>query len=189
MDEIRSFIACKIPFCDSLAEVVNDFKNAGSSKVNWVDPLNFHITLIFLGNIHANDCKVIHEKIQLVAEDFGKIEYHVKGIGVFPSEKQPRVLWFGIENDSEIRMFQKRLEDVLQIKPEKEFRSHVTFGRIKYNIDQQILRVLLRKYHNRGFVKGFFKEVILFRSVFTKNGVVYKPLEKCPLNTMATDDS
>ena len=95
---IRTFIAIELPekIIYTIGTVQEEIKSYGL-KIRWVRPENIHLTLKFLGDIQAADTEKVARAISRIGYGYSAISLAVKGIGVFPGIKKPRVLWLGFQ--------------------------------------------------------------------------------------------
>lgn len=186
---IRSFLAFELPLDikNIVARVSGELRKS-TLDVKWVKVDNIHLTVVFMGNIQMEDLKAIGDEVQKVCLKHGSFDILLKGMGVFPNRRHPRVLWLGLDGDLE-RM--SHFRDALQknltsfgIKEEKRsFRPHLTLGRFrKYNKNGGQLDELQLKYKDLMSPVCSLKELILFKSDLKPGGAVYSKLESWPLS-------
>ena len=58
---------------------------------------------------------------------------------------------------------------------ERQFKPHLTLGRVKSVRDTENLKKVLEKYRDDEFQKVEVKEVILYESILMQTGPIYKP--------------
>ena len=155
-------------------------KNLNQNVVKWVNPENWHITLVFLGNTEESEIPGLQ---QFIEETFAGIEAFVtrmKGPGVFPNFNNPKVLWLGIDTvealmPAQILLVQKLRQKgfILENKPLK---PHLTLARIKNAAHCNSLNLLIEEHQNLDFGSVFIDRVILYESRSTLDGPVYQPL-------------
>ena len=186
--EIRSFLAFELPeeIKGIITHVSEDLRKS-SPDLKWVRVDNIHLTLVFMGNVKRDDLPAIGDAARKVCQGYGHFNISMKGMGVFPNRRNPRVIWLGLEGDLERMSF---LRDALQkhlrpfgIKEEKRrFKPHLTIGRFRkvgksnFNIDEAIT-----KYGAMTSPVCILKELILFKSDLKPTGAVYTKLETWPL--------
>jgi RNA 2',3'-cyclic 3'-phosphodiesterase len=184
---IRTFIALDLPLSvrDSIAELEKDFQKTGAN-VSWIKPASIHLTLKFLGNVHEEKIEEIQSAIQEVAESTSPFRLQPHGCGAFPTIKQMRVVWVGLQGDSEpLKMLQKRVEEALiPLGFEAEgrpFKPHLTIGRVKGRQGMRALQDLLVS--RQGFSAEAFDviELLLYKSELRPEGARYTPLFRAPL--------
>src|SRR4051812_119950 len=92
---MRVFIAVDLPedVRGKLGEVERELRLA-SSSARWVAPESIHLTLKFIGEISEAGLDQVDEALAgLTWRPFPVV---VRGVGFFPGERSPRVLWAGL---------------------------------------------------------------------------------------------
>jgi RNA 2',3'-cyclic 3'-phosphodiesterase len=134
--DLRCFIAIEIPepIKDEIGRVVDLLKKY-DADVKWVAAANFHITLKFLGNTPESLMPGIKTALSSVAASYQPFYIKIKGTGVFPGRKNPRVCWVGIEGSDILKKLKEDIEiSMLQFgfqKEDKDFNPHMTIGRVR----------------------------------------------------------
>jgi len=169
---MRLFIAADLPqeVKDELASLQKLLPAAKMSLAH-----DFHLTLKFLGEVTPAKAEVVKQLLGSVR--LKPFTATTSGIGIFPSESYIRVVWAGIEPESEMARLQKQVDDALEkeFPREKGFKSHITLTRIKF-VDnkrqflQQLQKIEVKKIE---FNVDSFK---LKRSTLTKEGAVYEDI-------------
>ncbi|HJU60118.1 MAG TPA: RNA 2',3'-cyclic phosphodiesterase [Nitrososphaeraceae archaeon] len=149
---MRTFIAVD---CNNREKISNLQQNILKSYPSFdfllrpVNIENLHFTLFFFGEIENKQLELITNKMnEIVFEEF---EINYRKIGAFPSFKYPKVIWIGLDNQSERKL--NSLFDLVKFKmeqigfrPDKQFKPHLTIFRIKRPIVN--LEQYLNKYNN-----------------------------------------
>jgi|DewCreStandDraft_4_1066084.scaffolds.fasta_scaffold47982_3 2'-5' RNA ligase len=105
--------------------------------VKWVAPENLHVTMLFLGEVDALEVVDICREVREVCSRRSPIELTLSGVGCFPNERRPKVIWAGIEQGREalVELHHAIEEPLLKLgayrREEREFTPHVTLGRAK----------------------------------------------------------
>ena len=121
---MRLFIAIDVP--DSVKEHLAFLQRSLDFEgLRLVPPKNVHLTLNFLGE--RDDPAAIIEKLKGVS--FSQFSLRLSGAGFFPSRKDPRVLWVGLEESEGLRALQREID--LLFTPPKSFRPHLTLARFR----------------------------------------------------------
>ncbi len=186
--EIRSFLAFELPWDikNIVARVSGELRNS-PLDVRWVKVDNIHLTVVFMGTIQMKDLKAIGDEVQKVCLKHGSFDVLLKGMGVFPNRRNPRILWLGLDGDLErMSYFRDALQKNLTsfgIKEEKRsFKPHLTLGRFrKSNKKGSQLDELQLNYKDLMSPVCSLKELILFKSDLKPAGAVYSKLESWPL--------
>ena len=179
---IRTFIAIELPekIIYTINKVQEEIKSYGL-KIRWVRPENIHLTLKFLGDIKAADTEKVAIAVSESVTGYPPISLAVKGIGVFPGIKRPRVIWLGVSNQLDVlTTFQKTLDEKLEAigfpKEKRPFRGHLTLGRIKSKIDPKKLNDALKEFTRFESEHFLADRIILYKSDLKPNGPVYTKL-------------
>lgn len=181
---IRAFIAIDLP--GSLRndlERLQDGLRAIGAPVSWVRPASIHLTLKFLGNIEHAKVPLIGEELAEIAARQTPFRLQPKACGAFPTLKQMRVLWVGLNGDVDIlRSLQERIDSslgALGFQPEKRpFRGHLTLGRVKTRKPVPALQKALldqQDFRSEAFdVTG----LVLYKSDLSPKGAHYTVLDR-----------
>jgi len=178
---VRCFIAVEVddpPTLDGVARAQSSL-NATGANLKLVERENLHLTLKFLGDVREGR---LPEVIDLVSgTSFDPFRMALRGVGVFPSLRRPRVVWAGVTEGAEeleaiFRELEPRLVE-LDFKPEgRPFSPHITIARVRSgrNRDPLIDEVMALE----GTVFGGFevRHVKLKKSVLTPRGPIYTDL-------------
>ena len=135
---IRSFIAIETPknIRDNISVLQTKFKTGLGNLVRWVTIENMHLTLIFLGEVKEDFLNMVKVQLTSMAKTAKPFDANLSGLGAFPSQKSPRIIWLGIDKGkNEIIDLQSKVEKsliVIGYKPEdRKFHPHLTVGRVK----------------------------------------------------------
>ena len=187
--EIRSFLAFELPvdIKKTAIRVAGEIRDSGLD-VRWVKAENIHLTMVFLGNVKAEEIEGIEEEVRDVCPGYGSFDIALKGMGCFPNRRRPRVLWVGLDGDIErMSHFRDDLQRALKafgIKEEKRpFNPHLTFGRFRSTRKMgSRLEELLSEYAALESPAETLSELYLFKSDLKQGGAVYTKLESWPLS-------
>jgi len=73
------------------------------SRIRWVEPDKFHITLKFIGDTSGDSLPDVIAVIKNAAKHFDPFYIEVGKLGVFGSNYNPRIIWLGINNQNRIK--------------------------------------------------------------------------------------
>ena len=173
---MRVFVAIEI----SKNEVINsiqEFQNKIDIDANPIKSRNFHFTLQFLGEISEG---IVYKIIQaLHTIKFSSFNVNLKGVGVFPKSKLPRVIWIGTDENGGNMLIQLSKEIGKVLKPlgffsDKPFRPHITIFRIKKKIGN-----ITKEMENQKMIDFGMQEISsikLKQSKLTSSGPIYSDL-------------
>lgn len=186
-EKLRTFIAIELPgeIQKKLGEFSESIKNP-QDRVTWVSSNNIHVTLKFLGDVPIGDIDSIRDIISAVAKNYSSFEAAIKGTGVFPDPRSPRVVWIGIDTGKEkiknIYMdLEERLASIGIPKEERSFTPHLTLGRVKYIKDVKRFTEGISKHKEDLFGNFTADSISLIKSTLTPKGSVYETLYRMPL--------
>jgi len=183
----RSFIAVELPgnVKTSIGEIQKSLAGRDLG-LKMVRPENIHLTLKFLGNVEKEQIGAIGLSMREAAGVYRPMLLRARGLGVFPSIKNPRVIWLGVGEQIEaLANLQKSLDEKLMkigFEPEKrQFKGHLTIARVKGKTDPKRLLELMTKL--REFKTDSFtaEEIVLFKSELRPAGPEYSKLSTVSL--------
>lgn len=153
------------------------------NRARWVKPENLHITLKFIGEVPAEKGDAIRAALSEVRSN-QHLEVRFRGLGFFPGEKYPRVLWAGMEPSSNLAPLAAEIEarlGKLGIAAEKrQFTPHLTLARFEPPGISDQLRRLVKESGSREFGAFRTREFHLMQSKLKPTGAEYTCLEAFP---------
>ncbi len=184
---IRTFIALELPpaVIALLHNVQQDLKRL-KIRARWVRPENIHLTLKFLGNVSPDRIDRIGAAMTAATAEFSPVTLAIRGIGVFPGIKRPRVIWVGLGGDiRSLLALHSRLEQELAEaefpRDKRSFKAHLTLGRIKQSAGPAAIRQMITDFAALGSDDFACDQVILFKSDLKSTGAVYSKLKQTNL--------
>jgi len=177
----RLFIAVKAEPEGDLLRMFSSLKALlGNESIKWVDPANIHLTLAFLGDTEEKRIGFLQRMLEEECAGFGAFDFTLEGAGVFKSYRDPRVIWVGIRSPERLTVLYSTITEGLKHigfeLEERQFRPHLTLGRVKSCRDKENLKSVLEKYRDQQFQIIHVNEVSLFESILTRTGPIYKSL-------------
>ncbi len=178
----RLFIGIPIESPKSVQQVEVWKRNSHLNRnvLKWTILENWHITLFFLGSTEESAVAVLQ---QLIEESFSKIQAYqteLRGVGVFPNTNNPKVLWIGLEDIQPLISAYSHLGESLQQNgfsfDQKPLKPHLTIARVKRADNPSAFESLLAEYQETVFDQVNMDKVVLFESITTSAGPIYKPL-------------
>jgi RNA 2',3'-cyclic 3'-phosphodiesterase len=108
------------------------------ARLAWVPPAQYHVTLQFLGDIPAESVDAIALPLRRRLSDLPPLALRLSGLGSFPLDGDPRVLWVGIDGGKPLAALQAAVQSDLQalgfVKPpaatDLPYHPHLTVARI-----------------------------------------------------------
>ncbi len=174
---IRAFIAIEIPVFPGIKEFISDLEGS-PVRIKTVEAGNLHITLRFLGDIGEEKADELGDALKRL-ENEESFSFYVKGAGAFPSVKNPKVVWAGIDDSGRLSEIQRKVEDICESlglgRDKRSFSPHLTLGRVKER-NPKGLRPIIERYRDRDFGTVEVMEIKLKKSVLTPRGPIYSDL-------------
>jgi len=182
----RTFVAVNIRPEDKLRNIARQFRqDLSGDRIKWVDLDGMHITLSFLGDTHEEKIPDLKKVIENVVNDFPILKLEFKGCGIFKNLRDPRVIWFGLEENEILRHLKVSLDQAIEpygfIPEKREFRPHLTLARIKWIRDISVLKDLIETYEDEHVQLSEVDQVIFYESILRPDGPEYLPLHKSKL--------
>ncbi len=182
MADLRTFIAIETPesIQAKIAALQDELKQE-NERVRWPKPANIHLTLKFLGQVEESRTPVITESVKDMLKEQPKFTFSVRGLGAFPNFRRARVLWVGVnDNSDQLQHLVENIEAALIplgfSKENRKFTPHLTLGRVKSSLSKSFIRKLEQIDFAGGEVT--VDEIVLFRSDLKPTGAVYTPLSR-----------
>jgi len=178
----RLFIGIPVKSAEVLeiTEIWRNNEHLNPNVLKWVNPENWHITLVFLGDTPES---IVDQLYHLMEESFSGIKSFSStliGVGVFPNRHNPKVIWLGFDNLNPLMNAQIRLVELLKLTgfllDNKPLKPHLTLARVKNTGHRVSFESLLKQYHQSVFGTVLIHEIVLFESILLPGGPVYKPL-------------
>ena len=182
---MRLFVALEIPTAvrGNLASLIEELRAADAAatknKARWVRAENLHVTLKFIGNVDAGKLEAIRVVLGEVSAG-GDVELRFRGVGFFPNEKRPRVLWAGIAASPNLAPLaaeiDARLEKLGIARETREYAPHLTLARFDPPGISEKLRAAAQENAAREFGAVRAGEFHVFESKTRPTGAEYTRL-------------
>lgn len=175
---MRCFIAIELPDTVEtiLEEIQENFKKCGID-LKWVKPGAIHLTLKFLGNVQEETVGEIVQRMKKVCGGYTTFALALKGVGIFPNLRSPRVLWVGIRDGDVLVRFQKEIDAgmaSLGFKRENRgFTPHLTLGRFRSFKGVKCFHDIMKQYEGKDFGTFQVHSLSLMRSDLHPAGARY----------------
>ena len=184
---MRAFIAIDLEpgIKEALLALVRDLK-ATRADVRWAAAAGMHLTLKFLGPVDEGQAARVKDVLSKVAGRHGPFRLELRGTGAFPGERSPRVLWVGFADEPALAALQSDLEASLVPegfeREERDFRPHLTLGRVKG--PQRLAQAMteLAKHREESFGAMTAARLTLFESLLRPEGAEYRTVFEVSLS-------
>jgi 2'-5' RNA ligase len=191
---MRLFVALEIPAAvrDNLTAQVRELREL-SAKVadmrpRWVRPENLHVTLKFIGEVSPAKLEGIRGALSAICSD-APVEIKFRGLGFFPNEQHPRVLWAGLDASANLPSLAGDIDSALEAqgiaRERRAFTPHLTLARIEPPGLHEKLREVIRKNDAREFGSFQAREFHLIESTLKPSGAEYTTPASYPFTVEA----
>jgi 2'-5' RNA ligase len=180
---MRIFIAIEIP--SEIKSAIADWQRELGGRRGWTSPSNVHLTLKFLGEVEAELRAGIEAAAHGAAAEVLPFKLSTAGVGLFPSRREPRILWIGVGGEIEqaVRLqadLDARLSRFGFEREQRPFQPHLTVARLKDPREARRLaaRALVSAFPQLEFA---VTEMVLMSSQLHPSGAIYTPLNRFKL--------
>lgn len=179
MEKIRAFISITVPEFPVMGNLKKELRRIPSVTVS----NESHLTLQFLGDVDIKKIKDLSEKMNLLI-GCDPFIIDLNGVGAFPDDKRPRVVWAGSSPLEMLGSLVNRIRDILDSLSieydDRKFKAHITLARIKDN-SAEVMSFIER---NKNINIGSFEcsEICLMKSVLTPKGAVHSVIASIGLS-------
>jgi len=187
-ETIRCFLAVEISdeVREAVGRLTEDLRKGiqfTKAHPSWVKIENQHFTIVFLGNQSPEQVEQIKAVLADLPGEIAPFRVEVGGLGVFPNERSPRVLWVGVRQGAESfgGLYEKVVARLRPIGFEPETRAyhpHLTLARIKSFRGTTEMMDVVRSHCEESCGEFTASGLTLFRSHLHPTGAVYTPLAK-----------
>jgi 2'-5' RNA ligase len=153
---------------------------ARDAPPRWVRPGNVHVTLKFIGEAGP-------EKLASIANGLAAIRFPAplaltfRGMGFFPDDKRPKVLWVGIQASPALPELAARIDSFLEElgfpREPRGFTPHLTLARFKRPALPPDLRAAVAQNAERDFGSYRTNEFHLVESKLKSSGAEYTTVQ------------
>lgn len=177
---MRLFVALDVP------EIVRTAVAGLAAKLRrtceharWVRVEGAHVTLKFIGETPAEKTEKIKTALATVPVP-SALKINFCGIGFFPNERRPSVLWAGVEASPELNALAAAVENSLEplgiAREQRQFSPHLTLARFKSSEKLDSLRAAIAAAGPFDFGRALADEFHLYQSILKPGGAEYNRL-------------
>jgi 2'-5' RNA ligase len=185
---VRLFFGIRFPLEDesnrAIAELLGDVKSLGP-ELRPVRNDAMHVTLKFLGDTRDELVDDLAAGMGEVASTVGSFSMQLRGLGVFPNERRPSVLWLGLLDAEPLKQLAHGLDSMASefgFEPERrEYRPHLTIARIKGGPSKRFFEFLGTQ-QDSEFGRFRVDHIELIRSKLLPTGAAYSIVASADLS-------
>ncbi len=173
----RLFVAIDLPE-DSKSAILR-LRQDDLPPGRWPRRDALHLTLHFIGNVPEAVARAYGRTLREV--DAPAFDLRIAGVGQFPIEARPRVIWAGVENTPPLRDVYEAVGVALERegfqRERRRFHPHITLMRFKKPLRRGLASTWIRA-HMDFFTEPFpVTEFALYESDLKPSGAVYSKRE------------
>jgi RNA 2',3'-cyclic 3'-phosphodiesterase len=174
----RLFAAIKIHPSPRYISLFNELSlDLRHERIKWVEPKNMHLTLKFFGETDEAKIPSICQAMESAAAQSKPFTLKIAFTGIFGSRYDPKVLWFGIEQNAELEDLARNIFTELAKysweADRQNFVPHLTIGRIKGLTDKPLFQQIMSKYKKVEIQEELVTEITLYESILGREGPLY----------------
>lgn len=169
----RLFVAIDLPAVakDGLLELQQD----DLPPARWSKRESLHLTLHFIGNVPEAVAQAYEDILESV--DVPPFELTIGGVGQFPIEDRPKVIWAGVDNRPGLRELHEAvgaaLEEEGYNREHRRYHPHITLMRFKKPIRRGFAEIWIREHMDFHLDPVTISEFVLYESELTEAGAIY----------------
>jgi 2'-5' RNA ligase len=164
----------------------------GKADVKWVAAGNLHITLKFLGEADEETVARLEDLLPAIAERHHSFRIALRGVGLFPDRKRPRVVWIDIIDGDRLSEIQRDIENAVSSlgfeREDRPFSPHLTIGRIRSPRGTSSLLSAIEALKDKDFGNIEVNVVSLMKSDLKPTGAQYTTLAEFHLRRRTNDE-
>jgi RNA 2',3'-cyclic 3'-phosphodiesterase len=191
---MRLFVALEIPsdVRDNLAAQITELcelsAKVADKRPRWVRPENLHVTLKFIGEVSPAKLENIRGALSAICSE-APVEITFRGLGFFPNEQHPRVLWAGLDASANLSLLAGDIDGALETqgvaRERRAFMPHLTLARIEPPGLHEKLRAAIQKNGERDLGAFQARDFHLIESKLKQSGAEYTTLASYPFTVEA----
>lgn len=157
------------------------------ADVRWVDPPNFHLTVMYLGDLGAQLLPDIEAACETIASETAPFRFRIAGVGSFPKRGPgiKTVLMHVTDGANDWKALAKRAEPwfvPMGAAKEGGLVPHITLGRVKSDRNLEALRHALVQESDADAGVEAADEIALVESTLTPDGALYRDVRRWSLS-------
>ncbi len=173
----RLFVAIDLP--EQTKNQVLSLRQDDLPPGRWPHRDALHVTLHFIGDVPEGVARA-YQRI-LYEVDVPSFEMRIAGVGQFPIEARPRVIWAGVENTPPLRALYESVGQALEregfLPERRRFHPHITLMRFKKPLRRGLASTWIRE-HMDFYIEPFtVTEFVLYESELRPGEPVYTKRE------------
>jgi len=145
--------------------------------LKWVAPVNYHVTLKFLGATRADAVGAVRDALETAVIGVEPFKFRTARLGAFPSLEKASVVWAGVEGplDDLAARIDQAMAGIGYAAEKRAFHAHVTLARLR---ETRPVKDVVLPLSEQMFSDTRVDGVTLFESETKSSGSVYRDLHR-----------
>jgi len=185
-DMVRVFLSIDIDDGLLLSKVksIQSKLDRDAAKMKLVEEDNIHFTWRFFGDTSMKKIESIHGELSKL--NYEPFDIQIQGVGAFPHNQRPRVIWLGVTHNAHHMQQLKSETDMLlsnigyRIEKQK-FTPHATIARVRFVKDKDRISRNLETLESEAIGSMTVNSIRMTKSTLTPSGPIYETLWEIPL--------
>lgn len=156
-------------------------RNLGEKGIRYVSESNMHLTLKFIGETPIERISSVAHVLGSLAPLYRPFTLIPSGVGFAGAPKAPKIIWTEFGMIPELTEIHLKINDELAHlgfrKEIKRFVPHITLGRIKSLVNRSRFQTVLAQYKHIKIDSMTADTLLLYESILTPDGPIYKVIE------------
>lgn len=169
----RLFVAIDLP--ERTKDQVLALRRDDLPPGRWARRAGLHLTLHFIGDVPEAVARAYARALRQV--ETPAFDLLISGVGQFPIDQRPRVIWAGVQNTPPLRELYEAVGAALEsegfIRERRRFHPHITLMRFKKPLRRGLASRWLQAHMDFQAEPARIKQFTLFESELNPSGAVY----------------
>jgi 2'-5' RNA ligase len=183
-EKMRAFLSIDFEDEGLLARIkyIQSRLDQEAARLKMVETDSIHFTLRFFGDISTTTSEKLHDRLRGL--EFAPFDITVSGVGAFPSNRRPNVIWVGVSRNHElVRDVKRRIDEALAVDGyniESKFVPHATIARVKGVKNRDRVVANLESVSKEEVGTMVVRSFRLTKSVLTPSRPIYSTVWEVP---------
>ena len=169
----RLFVAIDLP--DETKDQILSLREHDLPPGRWSLREALHLTLHFIGDVPPAVARAYQRALSKV--EVPTFDLRIAGVGQFPIEARPRMIWAGVENTMPLRALYEAIGQALEsegfVRERRRFHPHITLMRFKKPLRRGLASTWINAHVDFFTEPVRVDDFVLFESDLKPTGPVY----------------
>lgn len=181
---VRTFLAVEVApaIHAALVDLKRELARTGAA-VRWARDEGLHATVKFLGGVPEAQLPALRDALTDAVGTTPPLRAAVRGLGMFPNPKRPRVVWVGLACQP-LTAVAAAVDGALAplgfAAENRPYHAHITLGRVKELRGWAPLDAALTAHRDDDFGDTTIDQLVAYRSDLRRDGALYTKLWTIP---------